>query len=84
MELYLKIDPKTKKIKDVKFHTLGCAAAIASSEMVCEMIKGKTIKEALKLKPEDIVKELGEMPMIKLHCSVLATKALKKAIDKIK
>ena len=83
MELYLKIDPKTKKIKDIKFHTLGCAAAIASSDMVCELIKGKTISEALKLKPEDIVKKLGEMPPIKIHCSVLATGALKDAIDKI-
>ena len=81
MELYLKIDPKTKKIKDVKFHTTGCAAAIASSDMACEVIKGKTIEKALKISYKDIVKGLGELPPVKVHCSVLATQALKAAIE---
>ena len=81
MELYLKTDPKTKKIKDVKFHTTGCAAAIASSDMACEVIKGKTIEKALKIGYKDIVKGLGDLPPVKVHCSVLATQALKAAIE---
>jgi len=81
MELYLKIDPKTQIIKDVKFHTTGCAAAIASSDMVCEEIKGKTINEALKVDFRDIIKGLGELPPVKIHCSVLATEALKSAVE---
>jgi nitrogen fixation NifU-like protein len=81
MELYLKIDKKNQKIKDVKFHTLGCAAAIATSDMICDLIKGKTIKQALQVKFEDIVKELGNLPPVKIHCSVLATQALRLAID---
>jgi len=81
MTLYLKIDKKTDKIVDIKFNTLGCAAAIASSDMICEKAEGKTLKEALKIKFEDIVKELGEMPPTKVHCSVLATQALKNAAE---
>lgn len=81
MELYLKIDPKTKKIKDVKFHTTGCAAAIASSDMACEVIKGKSLEKALKMNYKDIVRGLGELPPIKVHCSVLATQALQAAVE---
>lgn len=81
MELYLKIDSKTKKIKDVKFHTTGCAAAIASSDMACEVIKGKTIEKALNIGYKDIVKGLGDLPPVKVHCSVLATQALKAAVE---
>ena len=81
MKLYLKIDKKSQRIKDVKFETTGCAAAIASSDMICQIIKGKTLKEALNVRFEDIVKKLGKMPPIKVHCSVLATEALKKAAD---
>ena len=55
-------------------------AAIASSDMMCELAKGKKLNEALKIKYEDIVKGLGELPMIKIHCSVLGTQALRKAI----
>ena len=84
MSLYLKIDKKTQKIKDVKFNTLGCAAAIASSDMICEKAKGKTLKEALEIKFEDILKELGTLPPVKVHCSILATQALKDAIEKYK
>lgn len=81
MELYLKIDKKNQKIKDIKFHTTGCAAAIASSDMICEIVKGKTIKEALKVDFNDILKKLGKLPPVKVHCSILATQALKSAID---
>ncbi len=84
MELYIKVDPKNQKIKDIKFHTTGCAAAIASSDMICEIVKDKTIKEALKIDFKDIIKELGELPPIKVHCSVLANQALKSAIDNYK
>ncbi len=84
MSLYLKIDKKTRRIQDVKFNTLGCAAAVASSDMICEMVRGKTIKEALKIKFDDIVKDLGELPPIKVHCSVLATQALKNAVENYK
>ena len=81
MELFLKIDPKTKKIKDIKFHTVGCAAAIASSYMICEVAKGKTLEKALKTDFNEIVERLGKLPPVKVHCSVLATKALKSAIE---
>ncbi len=84
MSLYLKIDKKTQKIKDIKFNTLGCAAAIASSDMICKKAKGKTLGEALKIKFEDILKELGTLPPVKVHCSILATQALKDAIEKYK
>ncbi len=81
MDLYLKINKKTQKIKDIKFHALGCAAAIASSDMICDLVKVKTIKEALKIKFKDILKELGDLPPVKIHCSVLATQALQKAVE---
>lgn len=84
MELYIKVG-KNKKgektIEDISFLTYGCAAAIATSSMLTEMVKGKTLKEALKIKEQDIVKELGGLPQVKFHCSLLATKALKAAID---
>jgi len=79
MKLYLKIDGN-EKIVDVKFETLGCGAAIATSSMLTEMIKGKTLNEALKIKNLDIAQELGGLPEVKLHCSVLAHEALIEAI----
>jgi len=78
LKLYIKI--KENKIADIKFETLGCAAAIAVSSVLTEMVKGKTIDEALKIKNEDIVKELGGIPPQKIHCSLLGEEALKKAI----
>jgi len=80
MKLYLKVDGK-EKIQDIKFHTLGCAAAIATSDMACDLVKGKTLKEALKLDYGKIVKALGDLPPIKIHCSVLAREGLKAAIE---
>jgi nitrogen fixation NifU-like protein len=84
MKLYLKIE-KNKKgeeiIKDIKFETLGCIVAIANTSLLTTMVKGKTIKEALKIKKEDLIKELGQpLPPFKIHCSVLALDALKEAI----
>jgi len=79
MKIFLKV--KDNIIKDIKFKTFGCIAAIAASDMMCELAKGKTIDEALKIKPDDIVKGLGKMPPIKYHCSILGTQALKNAIE---
>jgi nitrogen fixation NifU-like protein len=79
MYLYLKI--KDNRIKDVKFETFGCAAAIGTSSIITDMIKGKTIEEALKVSKDDIAEEIGGLPPIKMHCSVLATEALKKAVE---
>jgi nitrogen fixation NifU-like protein len=84
MKIYLKIE-KNKKgeeiIKDIKFETLGCIVAIANTSLLTTMVKGKTIKEALKIKKEDLIKELGQpLPPFKIHCSVLALDALKEAI----
>ena len=70
MKMYLKI--KDNKIDDVKFETFGCGSAIASSSIATEMIKGKTIDEALKITNKDVVDALGGLPAYKLHCSVLA------------
>ena len=83
LTLYLKIG-KNNKIQDIRFETLGCGAAIASSDMICEMAKGKTLQEALKIKFEDILKDLGELPLVKVHCSILATQALRGAIEDYK
>ncbi len=78
MKVFIKV--KDNKIADIKFKTLGCAAAIASSSMLTELAKGKTIKEALKITRMDIVKALGGLPEPKIHCSVLAQDALREAI----
>ncbi|MGB9707285.1 MAG: iron-sulfur cluster assembly scaffold protein, partial [Microgenomates group bacterium] len=83
MTLYLKID-KNKEgeevIKDIKFKTYGCVAAIATSSVITDLVKGKTIDEALKINKETIVQTLNGLPPIKIHCSVLATEALAEAI----
>jgi nitrogen fixation NifU-like protein len=78
--LYLKIDPKKLLIKDIKFKSYGCAANIATTSIMTEMVKGKTIEEAKKLEFKDITKALGGLPPMKIHCSVLAIDALKSAI----
>jgi nitrogen fixation NifU-like protein len=78
MWLYIKV--KNDKIIQIKFETFGCVAAIATSSVITDLIKGKTIKEALKLEKDDIVKSLGGLPLIKYHCSILAVDALRSAI----
>jgi len=80
MWLYIKVDPKNEKITDIKFETFGCVAAIATSSIITDLVKGKTIKQALKITKDNIVKKLGGLPKIKYHCSVLAVDALKEAI----
>ena len=78
MKMYLKIEDGI--IKDVKFKTFGCGAAIATSSMATEMIKGKPLDEALKLTNKAVVEALGGLPPAKIHCSVLAEEAVKAAI----
>ena len=83
MRLYIKIEKKDGKdyIKDAKFQTLGCGAAISTSSMITTMIKGKPLDEAEKITNQAIAEALGGLPKNKLHCSVLAADALKKAIE---
>ena len=78
MKMYLRI--KNDRIEDVKFETFGCGSAIASSSMATEMIKGKTVDEALALTNKEVVEALGGLPAHKLHCSVLAEEAVKSAV----
>lgn len=80
MKLYLKINKDTEVIEDVSFKTFGCAAAIASTDVACELIKGKTIDEALKITNQQVVDQLGTLPPHKIHCSVLAEEAIAAAV----
>ena len=79
MELYIRVQEGL--ITDAKFKTFGCGAAIATSSMVTEMVKNKTIEEALKISNRAVAEALDGLPPIKMHCSVLAEEALKNAID---
>lgn len=79
MKMYLKIENDI--IVDVKFKTFGCGAAVATSSMATELVKGKTLEEALKLTNKAVAEALGGLPPVKLHCSVLAEEAIKAAID---
>ena len=79
MHLHIKV--KGNRITDIKFQTLGCASAIATSSMVTDLAKGKTIEDALKITNAQVASELGGLPPIKMHCSVLAEQALHAAIE---
>ena len=79
MELYIKVTNGT--ITDAKFKTFGCGAAIATSSMMTEMVKGKSVSEALEISNQAIAEALDGLPSIKMHCSVLAEEALKSAIE---
>ena len=94
MKIYLKVsrrqiaDDRQQKnlnnciIKDIKFETLGCAAAIAVSSALTQKVKGKSLSYASKVNKDDIVKDLGGLPIIKVHCSMLGIDALRQAINK--
>ena len=81
MEIYIKVDKDEKTIDEVKFRTFGCGSAVATSSMVTELAKGKTLDEAYKITRQDVADSLDGLPPIKMHCSNLAADALKAAID---
>jgi nitrogen fixation NifU-like protein len=83
MRLYIKVGKKDGKeyIKEAKFQTLGCGAAIATSSIITTMVKGKPLEEAEKITEKAIAEALGGLPPVKFHCSILAADALKKAIE---
>lgn len=79
MRLYLKIE--NGRVVDAKFRTFGCGAAIASSSMLTEMLKGKTVEEARAISNRHVADALGGLPPVKIHCSVMAEQAVKAALD---
>lgn len=84
MKIWIKVDPSTERITDLKWQTFGCASAIASTSMMSDMVTengGRTIDEARSIKPQDIMERLGGLPLRKVHCSVLGDKALRSAIN---
>jgi nitrogen fixation protein NifU and related proteins len=80
MKLQIKVNPQTGLIEDAKFKTYGCGSAIASSSLVTEWVKGKTLDQALTIKNAQIAEELA-LPPVKIHCSILAEDAIKAAVD---
>lgn len=82
MKMYIKV--KDNKITDIKFLTFGCGAAVATSSMVTEMVKNKTLEEALEITNRQVAEALDGLPPIKMHCSNLAEEAIKEAIDNYK
>lgn len=84
MAIYIKVGKNKKKqeiIKNIKFETFGCCAAIATSSMITDLAKGKTLEEAKKISNANVAEEVGGLPPIKLHCSNLAADALRRAIE---
>jgi len=81
IKIYLAVDNKDV-ITDASFKTFGCVAAIASSSMTCDLIRGKTLDKALKLENSEVVDKLGGLPPVKVHCSVLAKEAIADAVKK--
>lgn len=82
MKIYIRV--KDNRIEDVKFKTFGCGAAIATSSMVTEMVKGKTLEEAMNISNKEVAEALDGLPPIKMHCSNLAADALHAAIEDFK
>ena len=80
MKIYLKIN-ENEIIEDARFKTFGCCAAIASTDVACDLIKGKSIEEALQVTNKQVFDILGDLPPHKIHCSVLAEEAIKAAVD---
>jgi len=80
--IFMKIDEKTRRIEDIKFLSYGCAANIATTSIMTEMVKGKTLEEAERLTFKDVAEALGELPPVKMHCAVLSIDGLRSAIRK--
>ncbi len=80
MKMFIKVDPKTDKITDIRWKTYGCASAIASTSALSELAKGKTLDEAIEISAKDIDDYLGNLPKHKFHCSILGHDALKEAV----
>jgi len=80
MKLYIKVG-KDETIEDIKFQTFGCGAAIATSSIITELVKGKTLSEAVKISNRDVADALDGLPPVKMHCSNLAADALKAAVE---
>lgn len=82
MRLYLKVGKKSGKdsVKDIKFTTLGCGTAIAATDMICDLAKGKTLEQVKKIDYSQVLKRMGEVPAQKIHCAHLAEQALKMAV----
>lgn len=83
MRLQIKVNPSTGIIEDARFKTYGCGSAIASSSLITEWVKGKSLDEALEIKNTEIAQELA-LPPVKIHCSILAEDAVKAAVDDYK
>jgi len=80
VSVHIKVDPKTKRIQDIKFESYGCASNIATGSIITELAKGKTLEQAKKISWKQAADELGGLPPIKVHCSVLAVEGLRSAI----
>ncbi len=80
MRITMRIDDATERIEDIKFQTFGCGAAIAVSSMLTELVKGKTLAEALEVDNQTVVEELGGLPPVKMHCSVLGEQGIAMAL----
>ncbi len=80
MRIYLDIDPETRVIRDCKFKTFGCGAAVATSSMATEMVKGKTVQEAMEVTNKAVMEALDGLPQVKIHCSLLAEEAIHAAL----
>lgn len=80
MRIYLDIDPETRVIKDCKFKTFGCGAAVATSSMATELVKGKNVQEALEITNKAVMEALDGLPPVKVHCSLLAEEAIHAAL----
>jgi nitrogen fixation NifU-like protein len=83
MKLQIRVNPETGLIEDARFKTYGCGSAIASSSLVTEWVKGKSLDQALTIKNTDIAEELA-LPPVKIHCSILAEDAIKAAVNDYK
>jgi len=81
VKFYFRINNETRIIEEARFKTFGCTASIACSNVACDMVKGKTIEEVLKISNGDIIKALGELPMDKIYCATTVEDAIKEAIN---